>query len=180
MSYAILSWIPYGTIWGEPLLCSVSLFWLIILNGRVLIRHHSWPKNIDVYLCTKECLCCSFLSKSRITVYTGVLNTNNMNVLWYPGCMIRDHSVYVPSQWKMVLHFNAICHWLGPYTEWSLYDGLYPDNHYTMKTTGDCFCITPLLYFNDNKSALVKVLAWCTKPLYLNLYGHNIADIRNL
>ena len=32
----------------------------------------------------------------------------------------RDHSVYVPSQWEMVLHCNTISHWLGAYTEWSL------------------------------------------------------------
>ena len=34
--------------------------------------------------------------------------------------MRRDHSVYAPSQWEMVLHCNAISHWLGTYTEWSL------------------------------------------------------------
>ena len=28
-----------------------------------------------------------------------------------------DHSVYVPSQWEMVLHCNAISYWLGAYTE---------------------------------------------------------------
>ena len=33
---------------------------------------------------------------------------------------IRDNSVYVPSQWEMALHCNAISHWLGAYIEWSL------------------------------------------------------------
>ena len=32
----------------------------------------------------------------------------------------RDHSVYAPSQWEMALHCNAISHWLGAYTRWSL------------------------------------------------------------
>ena len=32
----------------------------------------------------------------------------------------RDYSVYAPSQWEMVLHCNAISHWLGAYTGWSL------------------------------------------------------------
>ena len=31
-----------------------------------------------------------------------------------------DHFVYAPSQWEMMLHCNAVCHWLGAYTEWSL------------------------------------------------------------
>ena len=34
--------------------------------------------------------------------------------------MSSYHSVYVPSQWEMALHCNAISHWLGAYTEWSL------------------------------------------------------------
>ena len=32
----------------------------------------------------------------------------------------RDHSVYVLSQWETALHCNAVSHWLGAYTEWSL------------------------------------------------------------
>ena len=33
----------------------------------------------------------------------------------------RDHFVYVPSQRDMALYCNAVSHWLGPYTEWSLW-----------------------------------------------------------
>ena len=33
---------------------------------------------------------------------------------------LRDHFVYVPSQWEMTLHRNVISHWLGTYTKWSL------------------------------------------------------------
>ena len=39
-------------------------------------------------------------------------------IILYP---CKDHSVYVPSQWEMALHCNAISHWLGAYTEWSLH-----------------------------------------------------------
>ena len=32
----------------------------------------------------------------------------------------QDPSAYVPSQWEMALQCDAISHWLGAYTEWSL------------------------------------------------------------
>ena len=32
----------------------------------------------------------------------------------------RDHFVYAPSHWEMALQCNAISHWLGAYTEWSV------------------------------------------------------------
>ena len=31
-----------------------------------------------------------------------------------------DHFVYAPSQWEMALHCNAISHWLGAFSKWSL------------------------------------------------------------
>ena len=37
------------------------------------------------------------------------------------GIIYRDHSVYGPSQWQTALQCNAVSHWLGPYTEWSLH-----------------------------------------------------------
>ena len=33
---------------------------------------------------------------------------------------LRDHFVYVPSQWGTRLQCNIISHWLGTYTKWSL------------------------------------------------------------
>ena len=33
--------------------------------------------------------------------------------------VIRDHFVYVPSQWETLL-CNVVSHWLGAYTKWSL------------------------------------------------------------
>ena len=34
--------------------------------------------------------------------------------------MRRNHFMYAPSQWEMMLHCNVISHWLGAYTKWSL------------------------------------------------------------
>ena len=36
------------------------------------------------------------------------------------GTNLRDHFVYAPSQWEMMLHCNVISNWLGPYTKLSL------------------------------------------------------------
>ena len=47
-----------------------------------------------------------------------VISLNKMSNSQVVG--YRAHSVYVPSQWEMALHCNAISHWLGAYTEWSL------------------------------------------------------------
>ena len=33
-----------------------------------------------------------------------------------------DHYVYAPCQWETALHCNAVSHWLGADTEWSLHD----------------------------------------------------------
>ena len=44
----------------------------------------------------------------------------------YERCLItchllRDHFVYVSSQWETMLHSNVTSHWLGAYTKWSLF-----------------------------------------------------------
>ena len=33
-----------------------------------------------------------------------------------------DHAVYAPNQWEMALQCNAVSHWLGSCTEWSVFD----------------------------------------------------------
>ena len=38
---------------------------------------------------------------------------------WLDGRCSRDHSMYGLSHWETV-HYNAVSHWLGLYTEWSL------------------------------------------------------------
>ena len=37
-----------------------------------------------------------------------------------PNLFLRDHFVYAPSQWEMMLHCNIVSHWLGTYTKWFL------------------------------------------------------------
>ena len=37
-----------------------------------------------------------------------------------PEFCCRDHFVYAPSQWQIMLQCNVISHWLGAYTEWTL------------------------------------------------------------
>ena len=60
----------------------------------------------------------------------------------YPSLLVdgitRDHFVYVPSQWEMMLQCNVLSHWLGPYTKWFLY------NHNKTKHNKDVclFCWT--------------------------------------
>ena len=53
-----------------------------------------------------SCLC-QFVSCTSLQNFTHQLHP-------------RDHSVYASIQWEMALHSNAVSHWLGAYTEWSL------------------------------------------------------------
>ena len=50
---------------------------------------------------------------------------NNLTIMndmqWVSYHIDRDHFVHATSQWEMVLHSNAISHWLDTYTEWSLH-----------------------------------------------------------
>ena len=36
------------------------------------------------------------------------------------GQHTRNHFVYAPSQWEMMLQCNIVSHWLDTYTKWSL------------------------------------------------------------
>ena len=45
----------------------------------------------------------------------------NTQQLQSMGLFSTSHSVYVPSQWEMVLRCNVISHWMGTYTEWFLH-----------------------------------------------------------
>ena len=38
----------------------------------------------------------------------------------YSTSILRDHFVYVPSQWETTLHCNLGSYWLDAYTKWSL------------------------------------------------------------
>ena len=37
------------------------------------------------------------------------------------GSPFRDHFVYMPSQWEIMLHCNVVSHWPGSYSKWSLH-----------------------------------------------------------
>ena len=38
---------------------------------------------------------------------------------WVKAAFCRDHFVYAPSQWEMMLQCNIVSHWLGACTKWS-------------------------------------------------------------
>ena len=57
----------------------------------------------------------------------------------------RDHSVCAPSQWETALQCNAVFHWLGAYTEWSLYS--------TRNHLSDLMCSTELLCINKTQES---------------------------
>ena len=58
-------------------------------------------------------------------------------------CICRDHFVNVPSQWKTTLHCNVVSHWLGAYTNWSLY--MYTRTHNHVHIYIRKFSIIPLV-----------------------------------
>ena len=47
---------------------------------------------------------------------------------------LRDHFVYAPSQWEMLLQCNFISHWPGPCTKWKLYSLLKIGTQRSMNT----------------------------------------------
>ena len=48
---------------------------------------------------------------------------NTVNLIYFPVSHTtgRDHFVYVPNQWEMMLHCNIISNWLGTFTKWFLH-----------------------------------------------------------
>ena len=138
-SYSLLS----GKLWG---ICRViktwSMFYFFTAMSQV---HHGVSNNWQLH-CLFNCLlrCTSKrLSSSMLQALcegnppvTGgfpsqsASNEVNTCMRWHQviiiphyvtPCSIRDHFVYAPSQWDMVLQWNVDSHWLGTYTRWSLY-----------------------------------------------------------
>ena len=93
------------------------------------------------YILYQICTSCSpnsfiFRAYQRICLHNLFLCTNNM-VKQHVGKQIfslhqhigwmtyqvytKDHFVYAPSQWETTLQCNVVSHWLGAYTEWSLW-----------------------------------------------------------
>ena len=56
--------------------------------------------------------------------YACILQSNSMVYSEYTANLLitRNHFVHAPSQWETTLHCNVVSHWLGTYTEWSLYN----------------------------------------------------------
>ena len=85
-------------------------------------------------------------------------------------CTCRDHSVYAPSQWETVLQCNAVSHWLGSYTEWSLLTVCPPQEtlqllwplmkiHNTRTTRTPAFWDT-----NSRNFPKIQILEFCNNP----------------
>ena len=55
----------------------------------------------------------NFAPNTRQAIKCDLMMTQFTNIY-------RDNYVHAPSQWKPALQCNAISHWLGAYTEWSL------------------------------------------------------------
>ena len=69
--------------------------------------------------------------------FAYLINYNIINVQ-YKDITIRDHFVYVPSQWETMLQCDVIFHWLGAYTKWSLHNNMghvYINTKYSVQNT---------------------------------------------
>ena len=72
---------------------------------------------------------------------------------------LRDNFVYAPGQWETTLHCNAVSHWLGSYTKWSMNDenklsAIFNDYtvYFIKKVLAIWFCISPTWYrWNSNE-----------------------------
>ena len=61
------------------------------------------------------------LMLKQIIISTGSDTDGALDRICLTHCgLVRDHSGHGLSQWEMMFHHNINCHWLKPYTEWSL------------------------------------------------------------
>ena len=123
------SW-PCDTTWYEK---TWSTSWFAVRQHQS-ITWTSWMRSSDfhVWLTSEETLDISYQNMNEIMMliiaviypkFQWVYKAKSMFgliMLFHP--IISDHFVNAPSQWEMVLYCNAMSHWLGTYTEWSLYD----------------------------------------------------------
>ena len=89
------------------------------MKSCLWVYHLFRQKNCYLKFCYRK-------RKNSHFVWISFTKITNTQIIWQITgvCYLRrgDHSVYVPSRWEMALHCNAVSHWLGAYTEWSLYD----------------------------------------------------------
>ena len=90
---------------------------LIIINkSEVWLINHCFQ--LDHETMVRAACLTMFLSKGVLT------SVKNYRIHSFQGHVLctssRDRFVYAPSQWETALHCNAVSHWLGAYTDWSL------------------------------------------------------------
>ena len=124
-----------GPLWGEST-CQweipsqrandVELICFSIVSLNKLLNKHSsceWFEmpwkfcNITAMQCLSSGITLS-CPNFRAFIFWKIFNIFYVVKYLFWGC--KDYSVYAPSQWEMALQCNAISHWLGAYTEWSL------------------------------------------------------------
>ena len=91
----------------------------------------------------------------------------------------RDHFVYAPSQWEMALQCNAISHWLGAYTEWSLWTTTKNRKVWIVSTLLQACCMTELtvqaklfLVTQGKESILTELPCLISKTFLLNWHDY--------
>ena len=55
------------------------------------------------------------------TPFTSRIYHMHIRLMFCASYSYRDQSVNAPCQWEMTLQCNAVSHWLGVYTEWSMH-----------------------------------------------------------
>ena len=73
-----------------------------------------------------------------------------------PVWLIKDHSLYGPSQWQTTSQCNVVFHWLNPYPEWSLiflgiYCGYRHNSISPITREQDCFSFLGSTFPNSNQ-----------------------------
>ena len=103
--------VPTCVAWGSAMLLLPSLDnW----NSLGRTGQQMAIVSLDNMQCCDGGLCTGLMIASCITaVLPGTFYT--VQPMKY-----RDHFVYVPRQWEMMLQCNVVFHWLGACTKWSL------------------------------------------------------------
>ena len=105
---------------------NISFCWFLSLNSflhKVTFRKCSifgitkkrWSHNHLIFITEIPTL-----GKKGLYVEMGTISILSFSARITARIMSRDHFVYASSQWEMMFHCNAISHWLGAFTKWSL------------------------------------------------------------
>ena len=99
----------------------------------------------------------------------------------------RDHSVYVPSQREMALQCNAISHWLGGYTEWTLRIHQYnqPSCQYDEHGAPYChlshtYCLTYMYSTSQKIPTQFTLLSFCYGLAPIDFTHCPLGDIQQI